>query len=185
MTKAKTKRTTSRKTTAKKLPTMSRQLKIVVLAAALFLGGVTSAALINRVYADSPKNDVPLAETAQARIWNVSLELEPGTIRVQFDYDLANGATTAVVDAALVGAMSFNQNTVTGPGHYDEKVTGLPDGTYYVALIISGSPDYILGDSGPSNQPFAVTFPDGTLKPNNPSVKQIRKFYHSQQQLFR
>jgi hypothetical protein len=89
------------------------------------------------------------------------------------------------VDVALNDQLSFGPTTVTGPGHYDQTINGLADGKYYLAMIISGNPDYLLGGPGPSNQPLTITLPDTSSKSKGGhNVMHIEKFFHKQKQYF-
>ncbi len=144
--------------------------------------GVITIVNTTSVQGVKESNSVPLVSTAQASVSNVQVATLGNTVNVQFDYDLANGAESAYVDAALAGQRSFNTAIVNGPGHYDETLTEVADGTYYIAIIISGNPDYLLGDSGPANKLLTITLPE-TQKTENgdPFVRTIRKFFHHTQ----
>lgn len=131
-------------------------------------------------------SEVPLVSTAQARTTNVIVSASDNTIRVEFDYALANGATSAVVDASLQNQQSFGVTEITGPGHYDQTLTDLPDGNYSVFIVISGNPPFLLGDSGPSSQPMVISLPSTTPPISNGDqfVRDMRKIYHKQNQQF-
>ena len=140
----------------------------------------------NFAYASKPSNDVPIVSTAEAAVSNVLVTAENNDITVQFDYDLANGASSAVIDAVLNQQQSLGQVFVTGPGMYIATERGLPDGNYGVYLFISGNPDYLTGDPGPSNQPMIVTLPAGsnTFGMGDQIMRDFRQYFHAQQRLF-
>jgi hypothetical protein len=104
---------------------------------------------------------VQYSNTAQATVQNITVEPDGNSINVQFDYDLRGTATSATVDAALNDQQSFGVTNVTGPGHFNQTLTDLPNGTDTIWIIISGNPDYELAVTGcgSSNQPFTVTLP--------------------------
>ena len=152
-------------------------------------GIITSVGLLaaqNFAYAAQPSNEVPIASTAQAAVSNVLVTAENNDITVQFNYDLANGASSAVIDAVLNQQRSLGQVEVTGPGMYIATERGLPDGNYGVYLFISGNPDYLTGTPGPSNQPLIVTLPAGTKKfgMGEQMMRDFRQYFHSQKFLF-
>ena len=143
---------------------------------------------MNDSYASgSFNNGVPITATAGADVSNITVETSANnTIRVQFDYVLASNATQATVDIALNDQLSFGPTTITGLGHYDQTVSNLADSKYKLAMIISGNPDYILGDPGPSNQPLVITFPDALSKSNGGNnIMHVEKLFHKQKQYFR
>lgn len=185
-----TKKTTQKKTAKKqsKKLTLTKVHKRIV---GLFVGvaaitiGVIAIVNTTSVQGVKETDSVPLVSTAQASVTNVQVGTVGNTVNVQFDYDLANGAESATVDAALSSQRSFNPVIVTGPGHYNETLTDTPDGTYYIAIVISGNPDYVLGDPSPANKPLFITLPE-TEKTSNgdPFVRTIRKFFHHQQKDF-
>jgi len=131
-------------------------------------------------------SEVPLTSTAQASVTNVIVSASGNDIRVEFDYALANGASSATVDASFQNQMSFGPVVLTGSGHYDQILTGLPDGNYSIFIIISGNPPFLLGDSGPSSQPMVISLPSTTPPISNGDVfvRDMRKIYHKQNQLF-
>jgi len=186
--KSTSKTSTKRKVNAKK-QIIGKPAMIIMGVAAVIAITVSAFALIGTTYATgaSKNNDVPITSTAQASVSNVSIDVsDNNTIRVQFDYALANGATQATVDIALGDNFSLGQVTVTGSGHYDQTTGSLPDGTYFVAILISGNPDYVLGDPGPSNQPLTITLPDTAAKLHGGhDVFNIEKFFHKQKQDFK
>jgi|GEM_PF-1572837 len=186
--KSTSKTSTKRKVNAKK-QIIGKPAMIIMGVAAVIAITVSAFALIGTTYATgAPKNnDVPITSTAQASVSNVSIDVsDNNTIRAQFDYALANNATQATVDMALGDNFSLGQVTVTGSGHYDQTTNALPDGTYFVAIIISGNPDYVLGDPGPSNQPLTITLPDTAAKSHGGhNVFNIEKFFHKQKQYFK
>jgi hypothetical protein len=166
---------------------ISKPTMIVLAALTLVTIGVCAFAVINNSYATGTfGNDVPITSTAGADVSNVTVSiLANNSIRAQFDYVLANSATQATVDIALNDQLSFGPATVTGPGHYDQTISNLADGKYYLAMIISGNPDYILGDPGPSNQPLVINFPATNNQSNGGNnLMNIEKFFHKQGQYF-
>ncbi|MDB5166905.1 MAG: hypothetical protein JWN26_50 [Candidatus Saccharibacteria bacterium] len=172
----------SNKVNAKK-KIISKPTKIILAALTLVTIGVCTFAVINNSYAKGgPNNGVPISSSAEAEISNVTVDVSAGnSVRVQFDYVLANGATQALVDAALNYQQSFGAVLVTGPGHYDQTISNAADGTYFIELLISGNPAYILGDPGPSNQPLVVTLPDTTSQSNGGhNILHVEKFFHKQ-----
>ncbi len=101
--------------------------------------------------------DVPLTPTAQASAKNVLVTVTGTDIRVQFDYDLANGAPSATVDIALNDRQSFGIVSVTGPGRYDQTITNVLPGSYSLFAVISGMvPDYPLKDPATGQQQVIV-----------------------------
>lgn len=176
----------STKVNAKK-KIVSKPTMIVLAALTLVTISVCAFAVINNSYATGViSNAVPITSTAGADVSNVTVEtLANNSIRVQFDYVLANSATQATVDVALNDQLSFGPTTVTGPGHYDQTVSNLANGKYFLAMMISGNPDYILGDPGPSNQPLVINFPATNNKSNGGNnLMNIEKFFHKQKQYF-
>jgi hypothetical protein len=109
---------------------------ITLLFVALF--GVTAAHA-----ATVPVNE-PVTAASQVAITNITAAVSGNSVRVQFDYALVNGATTAVVDAALNDQFSFGQVTVTGPGHFDETLSNLNSNTYTLYVISTGNNDYLI-----------------------------------------
>ena len=186
-----TKKITPRKKDTKKLSqsfaSTKMHTKIVSAFVAVIALTVGAYAIVHTTSVQGARDDgsIPLASTAQASVTNVEVTTTGNSINVQFDYDLANGAESSYVDVALSSRMSFNPNIVTGPGHYNETVTDLADGTYYLAIIISGNPDYVLGDTGPANKPLFITLPE-TKKTKNgdPFVRTVRHFFHHQKKDF-
>jgi len=185
---------TKTKKPAKRTANAKKQIinKPTIMIFGAFIAGVAIAVVctvtvINNTYATSQfGNNVPITSAAEADVSNVTVEVSSGnSIRVQFDYALANGATSATVDAALNDQLSFGATTVTGSGHYDQTVTNIADGKYYIALVISGNPDYVLGDPGPSNQPLVITLPDTTFGSNGGhNIYHIERYFHKQKQSF-
>ena len=165
---------------------MGKSTKILVAALVVLSIGVGTFAMINNSYASgSFGNEVPITSTAEAQVSNVTVETSANnTVRVQFDYDLANGAPYAVVDAALLNQQSFGQTNVTGPGRYDQTINGIADGKYYITIIISGNPSYVLGDPGPSNQPLIITLPPTGNSRGGRNIWHIEKYFHTQKQYF-
>ncbi|TAL14023.1 hypothetical protein EPN95_04335 [Patescibacteria group bacterium] len=179
-----TNKTSSKLSIRKKI--ISKPTTIILAALTLVTIGFCAFAVINKSYATSPfGSDVPITSTAEAEVSNVIVEASAGnTIRVQFDYNLANGAVYAVVDAALLGQRSFGQTEVTGPGHYDQTITGAADGTYYIAIMISGNPTYVLGDPGPANQPLIITLPITNKSNGGRNIWRTEQYFHMQKQYF-
>ncbi len=177
---------TSVKANAKK-QIISKPSKVIIGAFTVLAIAVCTVAIISKSYATGqPTNDVPITSTAQAEVSNVVVDASANnTIRVQFDYVLANGFSSATVDAAPSSQQSFGQTQVTGQGHYDQTLTGLADGKYYITIIISGNPDYLVGDPGPANQPLVITLPT-TASNNNGgrNIWHIEKFFHKQKKYF-
>jgi len=97
-------------------------------------------------FAATPIN-VPLTAASQASVNNIVVTTSSNSVRVQFDYALVNGATTATVDAALNDTMSIGQTVITGAGHYDVTQTNVASGTYTVYIISSGNDDFLVPDS--------------------------------------
>lgn len=119
-------------------------------------------------FAATPIN-VPLSPTAQASANNVIVTVTGSDVRVQFDYDLVNGATTATVDAALNGKQSFGPVTVTGPGHYDATLSLVTNGTYTIYIFITGNPDFLVPGS---------TVVGPVVPPAPPHVHRCDRFKH-------
>lgn len=166
---------------------ISMPTKIVLIAFAVVAIGVSAFTIINTSYATGkPSDAVPVVSTAAADVSNVTVQTSVNnTIRVQFDYVLANGATQGMVDIALNDQLSFGPVAVTGPGHYDQTLSNLANGKYFLAMVISGNPDYILGDPGPSNQPLVIEFPAANNNSNGGNnLMNIEKFFHKQKQYF-
>ena len=155
-------------------------VSVFIAAIALMVGAY---AIVNTTSVEGARDtgSVPLASTAQASVTNVDVRTIENSINVQFDYDLVNGAESSYVDAALSSRMSFGPTIVTGPGHYNQTVTGLADGTYYISIIISGNPDYVLGEPSKANKPLFITLPETEKTKNgDPFVRTIRQFFHHQ-----
>lgn len=172
---------------SKKITAMKLHTKIVSAVVAVVIVVVGVIAVINTSQAQGVKesDSVPLVSTAQAQVTNVKVGTLGNTVNVQFDYDLVNGADSATVDAALAGQRSFDPVIVTGPGHYDKTLTDVADGTYYIAIIISGNPDYLLGDPSPANKPLVFTIPETNKTSNGDMfVRTVRHFFHQQQKQF-
>ncbi|CAN5300921.1 hypothetical protein BH10BAC4_BH10BAC4_12560 [soil metagenome] len=187
MTKKTTSPKKSTKRLSKKLASMKMHTKIVTVFVAAVVVTIAAIGIANTTAVEGAKDStsIPLTASAQASVSDVSVTTIGNTINVQFDYDLANGATTATVDAALSSRRSFNSVNVTGPGHYYETLTDVADGTYYIGIAITGNPQYVLGDAGPANKTMFITIPD-TQKTKNgdPFIRHIRKFFHSQSKDF-
>lgn len=184
--KRKTQSNRVHKTLKKHISKMGWQARLVTGMAIVAVLAVSAFAVLKTAYAATYNhNEVLITDAAEARVWDVIVETEGNTIRIQFDYDLANGATQATVDAALYDQRSFGSTTVTGPGHYDATLTEIPDGSYFISIVISGNPVYFLADPGPSNQPLIISIPDSKKSQNGtPTVRYIKHYYHQQQQDF-
>lgn len=166
---------------------MKMHTKIVSAFIAVIAITIGAYAIVNTTSVEGARDtgSVPLASTAQASVTNVDVRTIGNSINVQFDYDLVNGADSSYVDVALSSRMSFNPNFVTGPGHYNETITDLADGTYYLSIIISGNPDYVLGESSKANKPLFITLPETEKTKNgDPFVRTIRQFFHQQKKDF-
>lgn len=166
---------------------MKMHTKIVSACVVVILVAIGAYAIVNTTSAEGArdKGSVPLASTAQASVTNVQVTTIGNSINVQFDYDLANDAESSYVDVALSSRRSFNPAIVTGPGRYNETLTDIANGTYYLAIIISGNPDYVLGDPSPANKPLFITLPETEKTKNgDPFVRTIRQFFHHQKKDF-
>ena len=106
-------------------------------------------------FAVTPIN-VPLTASSQASANNIVVTSSGTSVRVQFDYALVNGATTATVDAALNDNFSLGQTVITGSGHFDVTISNLANATYTVYIISSGNDDYLVPKSAGSTQPLQV-----------------------------
>ena len=156
---------------------------------AFIIGVIASLGFLaaqNPAYAAKPSNDVQISSTSDASVSNFAVTVVDNDIRVQFNYELANGATSAVIDAVLNQAFSMGQTTITGSGFYDQTVTGLPDGNYAVFLFISGNPDFLTADPGPSNQPSIIRISAEGRKfgMGDRMMRDFRQYFHAQQRLF-
>jgi hypothetical protein len=185
------KKITSRKKVTKKLSkkvaSMRLHAKIISVFAVLAVITVGVITIVNTTSVQGVKETdaIPLVSTAQAEVKNVRVATLGNAVNVQFDYDLVNGAEGAYVDAALSGRRSFNPTFVTGPGRYNETLTEVADGTYYILIVISGNPDYVLGDPGPGNKTLFITLPETEKTKNgDPFVRTIRNFFHHQHKKF-
>jgi hypothetical protein len=152
-------------------------------------GIVTSLTLLaaqNLAYAAKPQDGIPVTSTADASVTRFAVAAAGNDITVQFNYDLENGARSAVIDAVLNQQQSMGQLTIYEPGTYIATERNLPDGNYAVYLFISGNPDYLTGDPGPSNQPYIVTLPAGSKKfgMGDRMMRDFRQYFHAQQKLF-
>jgi len=158
--------------------------------AALFVAMGLLTALVGVVspqYAAAvvPKSEIQYLSSAEATVENVVVTTEGNSIRVEFDYNLRGQATSAYVDAALNNQRSFLPILIDGPGHYNQVITDLPAGDYAIYIVISGNPNTLLGEEGPSNQPLIITFsPAGDVEKNSATEKLIRKSFHKQHQFF-
>jgi hypothetical protein len=89
--------------------------------------------------------NVPVTASSQVAVTNITETTTSTSIRVQFDYALVNGATTALVDAAYNDQRSFGQVTVTGAGHFDETLSGITVNSSTQTYIVStGNPDFLI-----------------------------------------
>lgn len=159
-----------------------KPLLMAVAAFSVLVGGLVA----QPVGATPKKFDIQYASTAEATVQNIDVTAEGNTVRAQFDYDLRGTATSATVDIALNDQLSVGQVEVTGPGHYDQTLTDLPDGSYSVYVIISGDPDYLLHECGQANQPMILTLPSTAAPASHSSdfVKSTRHSYHWQHRYF-
>jgi len=160
----------------------SKKVILVIFVLAALLVGV--ATLVNVSLAQAKKdnsNNVPLTSVAESSASNISVATQGNTINVQFDYDLVNGAQSAIVSAALSAQRAFDPVIVTGPGRYSETLTNVKDGTYYITIVLSGNPQYALGDPDKPKKVLFVTIPDSQKTKNgDPFVRDIRKFFRQQ-----
>jgi len=187
MTKKSTSLKKSTMKLSKKVASMKMHTKIIsgVLAVMAITIGVVAVVNATLAQAARKSDSVPLTSTAQASASAIRVATLGNTINVQFDYDLVNGAESAIVTAALSSQRAFDPVIVTGPGRYNETLTDVADGTYYISLVLSGNPHYALGDPGPANKVLFITIPDTQkTKSGDPFVREIRKFFHHQQKNF-
>ncbi len=110
----------------------------------------------------APQN-VPVTASSQVQVTNVVVTATGNDIRVQFDYALVNGATTATVDASLQTQQSFGPVVVSGPGHFDETLTGVSNGSYSIFIVSTGNPDYEVVNT--TSQPLVITLPATATTP--------------------
>lgn len=140
----------------------------------VIVGGLVAIiGIFASVQAKPASETVPVTASSKVSVGEVIVSLIGNDIRVRFDYDLVNGATTGEVDAVLKQRQSFGPVVVTGPGHYDKTIQNLPDGDYSIFIFSSGNPDYLIGDNGPSNKPLVVTLPEGE-RPENMGTQFLR-----------
>ena len=154
----------------------------------LFAGILTATGLLtaeNTVSA-RPQEGVLVSATSHAKVTDVVVSTVDNDVRVQFNYEVANGAASADIDATLNEQRSIGFKTITGPGRYDETITNVPDGNYGLYLYISGNPNYLVADPGPSNQPLVITLPAGTKKygMGDQMMRWFRQYFHAEQKLF-
>ena len=115
----------------------------------------------------TPQN-VPVTASSQAKVTNIVVTATRNDIRVQFDYALVNGATTATVDASLQTQQSFGPVAISGPGHFDETLTGVNNGSYSISIISTGNPDYEVVNT--TGQPLVITLPATATTPTPPTT---------------
>lgn len=157
----------------------------------VFMSAVLTVSMLMLIVARSSVSageysEVPVSATSEAKVTNVVVSAVDNEIRVQFDYELANGATSATVDAALQTGFSFQPLTITGSGKYDALISDLPDGNYSIFIVISGNPDFLIGNVEPSSQPMVITLPASAPDISNGDqyVRDMRKIYHQQKHYF-
>ena len=120
----------------------------IIMAALVVLVTVFSGSVANAASAVN----VPVTASSQVAVTNITETTTSTSVRVQFDYALVNGATAGIVDAAINDTQSFGQVTVTGPGHFDETLSGLTaNSNSKVYVLSSGNPDFLIPNNSCSN----------------------------------
>lgn len=123
-----------------------KKLLSKILKPLIALVSVVTVLAPSAAFAATPIN-VPVTASSQVSVTNIVVTTSSTSVRVQFDYALVNGATTATVDAALNDTMSIGQTVITGSGHYDVTQSNVASGTYTVYIISSGNDDFLVPDS--------------------------------------